>query len=348
MFDIFELQKLLSENASPSGSERTGVARVLSDLAAPFVDRLYLDAMGNLIAHKKGSPGGKRIMYAAHMDSIGFMINYIDRNGFLFFDNIGGNSPLQLVNTRVRFKNGCRGVIRMRDEAITTTKPADSYQFSDLFIDIGASSKQEALEYVSIGDTALYDGQTLKVAGNNIMTPYADDLVASIALLLTMEQVGDCKNDLYFVFTVQEEVGRRGARTAAYHIDPDVGFACDVNGEGDSPKKDRVPMAIYVGKGPAIKIKDASVICTPQLNKMLEELARSLDIDFQKEVLLVGGTDTSRIQSSRQGVAATCVSIPAHNIHSPCEIYNIDDVKQAAKLLAAAAHAEYDSPVKQV
>lgn len=339
MFDVFELQKLLVENAAPSGSEYLRIAPKLAELAAPFVDEVYTDALGNLIAHKKGS--GKKIMYAAHMDAIGLMVNFIDERGFLRFDNIGGNSPIQLVNIRVRFLNGCRGIVRLRKEAKNLLKPMNALQMSDLFIDIGAASRAEAEALVSIGDTALYDSRTVRIAGNNIMTPYADDLVACIVLLLTMEQVGVCENDLYFVFTTQEEVGRRGARTAAFHIHPDVGFACDVDGEGDSPRKDDVPMALYIGKGPALKIKDGSVIGTPQLNQKLKELARKNNILWQDEILPSGGTDTSRMQSTHGGVPATGVSIPTHNIHTPCEIYNIDDVQQAARLLALAAHAEY-------
>lgn len=341
MFDVFELQKLLVEHASPSGSEYMRIAPKLAELAAPFVDEVYTDPLGNIIAHKKGCTGGKKIMYAAHMDSIGLMVNFIDERGFLRFDNIGGNTPIQLVNIRVRFLNGCRGVVRMRKEPKNLQKPMNALQMSDLFIDIGASSREEAESLVSIGDIALYDSRTVKVAGNNIMTPYADDLVACIVLLLTMEQVGACKNDLYFVFTTQEEVGRRGARTSAFHIDPDVGFACDVDGEGDSPRKDDVPMALHIGKGPALKIKDGSVIGTPQLNEKLKALAQENNIPWQDEILPSGGTDTSRLQSTRSGVPATGVSIPTHNIHTPCEIYNIGDVEQCARLLAIAAHAEY-------
>lgn len=340
MLDVFELQQLLCEHASPPGCEYLNIAPTLAGLAAPYVDEVYSDEMGNLIAHKKGN-GGKRIMYAAHMDSIGLMVNFIDERGFLRMENIGGNTAIQLVNLRVRFANGCRGVIRVRKEPEHLKKPMNDLKMSDLFIDIGASSREEAEQLVSLGDVALYDSKTVKVAGNNIMTPYADDLVGCIVLLLAMEQVGCCKNDLYFVFTTQEEVGRRGARTAAFGINPDLGFACDVDGEGDSPRKDDVPMALYIGKGPALKIKDGSVIGTRQLNQRLKALARENAIPWQDEILPVGGTDTSRIQSTHGGVPATGVSIPTHNIHTPCEIYNIDDVKNAARLLAAAAHADY-------
>lgn len=340
MFDVFQLQKLLSEHASPPGSEYKDIALILAELAAPYVDEVYTDAMGNVIAHKKGQ-GGKRIMYAAHMDAIGFMVNFIDEQGFLRFENIGGNTAINLVNLRLRFANGCRGIIRVRKEAEHLKKPMGDLKMSDLFIDIGAGSREEAASLVSLGDIALFDSRTVKVAGNNIMTSYADDLVGCIVLLLTMEQIDHCKNELYFVFATQEEVGRRGSRTAAFAIDPDIGFACDVDGEGDSPRKNEVPMALYIGKGPALKIKDGSVIGTGQLNEKMRALAKENGIPWQEEVLPVGGTDTSRIQSTRGGVPATAVSIPTHNIHTPCEIYNIDDVKNAARLFALAAHAEY-------
>jgi len=340
MFDVFELQKELVSLACPSGSEHLKIAPRLAELAAPFVDEVTTDVLGNVICHKKGGCG-KKIMYAAHMDAIGFMATFIDDKGFVWFETVGGFYPIELVNARVRFMNGAHGIIKLRELPKQMAKTLSAVPKTQLFIDIGAKNKTEAEEIVAIGDVAVYAGESRKIAGNNIMTPYADDLIACVVLLLAMEQVGDCENDLYFVFTAQEEVGCRGARTAAFALEPDIGIACDVTDTGDTPMSEKVKMAVDLGKGPTIKIKDGSVICSPQLNEKLREIAKTSDIPWQNEILIAGGTDTGVIQAARGGVAATCVSIPTRNIHSSCEIINIGDVQLAAKLLAAAAHGEY-------
>ena len=341
MFDVFELQKKLVENACPSGSEHLKIAPLLMELAKPLADKVYTDALGNVIAYKKGQKGGKKVMYAAHMDAIGFMARYIDEKGFIWFDNIGGFFPIPLNNVRVRFMNGVHGIIKMKKAPTTMEMGMSAIRISDFFIDIGANDQKEAEKLIAIGDVAVYETTVSKIAGNNILGPYADDLIACVVLLLAMEQVGECHNDLYFVFTSQEEVGCRGAQTAAYGINPDVGFACDVTDHGDAIPGETVHMPVYLGKGPTIKIKDGSVICNPQLNEKLRKLAKQKNIPWQDEVLSSGGTDTCMMQSAREGVPATCVSIPTRNIHSPGEIFNIDDVQQAAALLAAAAHAKY-------
>lgn len=332
MFEVFELQKQLVAAAAPSGYEHR-VAELLRKLAKPFVDEITVDPMCSVICHKKGS--GPRVMLAAHLDAIGFIVTHVDENGYAWFDRIGGHNPGQLVNCRVRFLNGAQGVIRPRDAAKTLAQPSGAIAFSDLYIDLGAKDRAEAEKVVKLGDLAIFEGEPRLVGGGNVMGPYADDLIGCVTLLLAMERMEKNDNDLYFVFTSQEEVGCRGSVTAAAGICPDYGFAVDVCGTGDKPEDEKTPMDVAVGAGPTIKIKDMSVISSPELNEKLRAVAKKNQIPYQDEILRGGGTDTCSIQKSGAGVHATCVSIPTRHIHSPAELFSISDVENAAKLLAA-------------
>jgi endoglucanase len=210
----------------------------------------------------------------------------------------------------------------------------------DLFIDIGVETQAEAEELAPIGSVCVFDYQPVETVGGAMLTPYADDLSACIALLIAMEELKDeqVENDLYFVFSVQEEVGLRGAKTAAWDVDPYMGIAVDVTQTGDTPGEiDGQRMQVALGKGPTVKIKDSSVECNPQVVEHLRKAARKARIPYQDEILLAGGTDTAAMQKSRDGVLSGCVSIPCRNIHAPAEIVDLKDVENVGKLLAAAA-----------
>jgi endoglucanase len=336
MFNVYDLQKQLVESACPSGFEGEKIGPLLAKLAGPFVDEVTTDPLRNIICLKKGTGGGKKIMMAAHMDSIGFIVTYVDDNGFIWFDNLGGFLPAMLVNTRVRFLNGMRGIIRVKEAPKAVEKNLMQIKTSDLYIDIGTTDKNGAEKHVKLGDAALFEGESVRAAGGNIIGPYADDLIACTVLLMVMERVGQSSNDLYFVFTAQEEVGCRGAGISAFGIDPDIGIACDVCATGDTPLNDEVHLAVSLGKGPTIKLKDSSVICSPVLNDKLRKIATAEGIAWQHEILTGGGTDTCTIQSTHAGVHATCISVPTRNIHSPVEMFNIGDVEGAVALMTAA------------
>lgn len=332
--NVFELQKQLVAAALPSGFEH-GVAKVISDIVKPFVDEVYIDALGNLIAHKKGP--GKKIMMPAHMDTIGFMASFIDESGYVRVAGIGGLTAANLVNTPVRFENGVQGILSVDGAADNASAARNALSMNAMYIDIGAKTREEAEGMINIGDVAVYDIAPRLINKTNIMSPYCDDLICCVALILAMEQLKGkkCDNDLYFVFSTQEEVGCRGAITASYHINPDLGIAFDVCDTGDIPKV-AVPMVVKLGAGPTIKIKDMSVICNPQAIDFLRKAAKSAKIPYQNEILLGGGTDTSAMQKTHGGVVSGCISIPTRYIHSPCEMVSISDVEQAAKLLATA------------
>lgn len=330
--DICKTLQRLNAAFGPSGDE-SGVAGAIAELARPYVDEIERDTMGSLICHKKGS--GPRVMFAAHMDSIGLIVTHIEKEGFLRVGKIGGVSPEEVLYTPVRFKNGTRGLIAANDDV-----DAGKIKLDHLYLDIGVSSAEEAKKLVNVGDVAVYDTQTVN-AGDCVISPYHDDRIACVVLLMALEQLGQSENDLYFVFTVQEEVGLRGARTAAYAIEPDYGIAVDVTGSDDVPETEHWCSSVQ-GGGAAIKVMDGSVICHPKVVAKLEELAKAGDIPYQMDVLRSGGTDAGAMQVSRGGVYAGGISIPCRYTHTPTECVRRSDVEACAALVRAFAEAKLE------
>ena len=330
--NFLETFRLLLAAASPSGYEAPE-AEGIRRLAAPYCDKIKTDPMGNLICRKKGS--GKKLMLAAHMDVIGFMVSRFEKNGFLSVTNVGGHRPARLSGKKVRFPSGVRGLLFERAEAKFGEKKAGETKMTDILLDIGATSEEEARKMVRAGDIAVFDYEAEEIAGDRLMSPYCDNLASCAALLCAMSQVDSSENDLYFVFTVQEELGLNGAKGAAFSISPDMGLAIDLTAAGDCPGA--AAGEVRLGGGPAVKIKDSSVICSPAAIRHLRRAAEAAGVAYQDEVLLAGGTDTFAMLVSRGGVPAGCVSIPGRYIHSPAEMISIRDAEQAAALLAQAA-----------
>ncbi len=330
MIDLFDTFVQLQQAARPSGLE-SPCAKLLAQWAAPLCDEVAIDPLGNVICHKKGP--GKKLMMVAHMDVIGLLVTHIDEQGFLRFACIGGFTPYRLIGTRVRLESGLCGCVCCDEKA--AAKPAGQVKAGDLYIDIGAKGREEAQKLVQIGDVAMYEGDPVQVNGK-VIGPYCDDLIACAALLKAMELVENSENDLYFVFAVQEEVGLRGAQVASYGIEPDYGYCMDVTRTGDCPAE-KAKMIVALGKGPAIKIKDSSLLCNPQAVAALRRAAEENGIAYQDEVLTAGGTDSAAMQQSKAGVLAGCISIPCRYIHSPNEMVSLQDVEQCARLMALAA-----------
>ena len=328
--DLLKTLQALNACHGPAGDE-SEVAEVLEKLAMPFVDECHRDTMGNLIAHRKGN--GSRVMFAAHMDSIGCIITYIEKEGFLRFGKIGGLHVPDLIATPVRFKNGVRGVICLNE----SVEPKD-VTLDDLYIDIGAHDAEEAGAMVQVGDTAVYDTPTY-AAGDRLISPYMDNRISCLVLLMAMEELQHSDNDLYFVFTTQEEVGLRGAKTAAYAIDPDYGIAVDVTYSSDRLGSKHNGSS-KLGGGAAIKVMDSSVICHPQMVAKLEGLSKARGITAQMDVLKAGGTDAGSIHTSKMGVLTGGISIPCRYIHSPQEMVDRGDVEACARLAAAFAESD--------
>lgn len=328
--ELFETLKRLTMAWGPSGCEGE-VSALIEELAAPYADEVRRDTLGNLIVHRKG-PGAK-LMLAAHMDSLGVVVTHIDEKGFARFSKVGGIELPAIYQTSVRFQNGVRGII-----AVNEDKEGKELALNDLYLDIGAKSRAEAEKLILPGDMAVFGGEAYE-AGGRIVAPYLDNRVGCLVLLMALEAVREPANDLYFVFTVQEEVGTRGARTAAYGVAPDWAAAVDVTGSDD------VPEAVHgcstvLGGGAAIKVMDHSVICHPEMVERLTRLAAEKRIPAQRDVLRCGGTDAGAIYGSRGGVITGGISIPCRYMHTTTEMVDRSDIQACAGLVTALAESE--------
>lgn len=333
--DILNTLQALNACHGPSGDEKN-VAEAIRAIAAPLADEHWFDPMGNLIVHKRGH--GPKVLFAAHMDSIGMIVTHIEEEGYLRFGKVGGLDLFALLYTPVRFANGICGLVGV-DQSADPKKPS----VEDLFIDIGARSREEAERLVRVGDTAVFDAPTF-AAGERIISPYLDNRISCAVLLAVMEGLESSVNDLYFVFTTQEEVGLRGAKTAAYAIDPDYAIAVDVTLSDDVPGTKHHGSSV-LGKGAAIKVMDASVICHPSMVEKLTDLAQKRNIPFQSDVIRAGGTDAGAIHVSRTGVYTGGISVPCRYIHTPTEMAEISDIDACVRLAAAFACTRLESGV---
>lgn len=331
--ETFDLIARLTAIHGPSGREGA-VAAAIAELARPFADDITTDILGNLIVHRKGS--GPKVMFVAHMDSIGLVATYLEENGAVRFGKLGGMQPENIRNFPVRFENGVLGAVKVDGKA-----DKDKLTLDDLYLDIGAASREEAAALVKLGDTAVY-ATAAGQAGKRVISPYLDNRVSCAVLLMALEQLQSRENDLYFVFTVQEEVGLRGAKTAAYGVDPDFAVAVDVTGAYDYPGAPKAGSAA-LGNGAAIKVMDTSVICHPQMVKTLSALAVESKIPHQIDVLTRGGTDAGAIHQSRLGVVTGGISIPCRYTHTPTETADLSDVEACTRLVAAFAQCKLET-----
>ncbi|NCE65226.1 M42 family peptidase [Pseudoflavonifractor sp. 524-17] len=329
--DMLETLRVLNSCHGPSGGE-AGIAQAIRGLSAPFSDEITTDPLGNLIVRKRGR--GPKVMFAAHMDSIGCIVTHIDENGFLRFGPLGGLTPAEIAYAPVRFANGTRGVLAVSAQA------EKAFKLDDLYIDIGAKNRAEAESKVQVGDTAVYDTPAYQ-AGDRLVSPYMDNRISCVVLLMALERLQQSENDLYFVFTVQEELGLRGARTAAFSIDPDYAVAVDVT-SADDELDTKHQCSSVLGGGAAVKVMDRSVLCHPAIVEKLCALAQAEGIPFQRDVIRFGGTDAGAIHQSRGGVVTGGISIPCRYTHTPQEMVDARDVEACAALAAAYAGAELE------
>jgi len=319
------IQKLV-ETQGPSGYE-SQIRAVVREEVEPYADALQVDVLGNLIVQKgKGSADGIKIMLAAHIDEIGVMVTQVDENGFVRFTTLGGVRPSNCIGGRVKFLNGAAGVIYMEPPDDMTKLPT----IEQLYIDLGLSSSQDAK--VRIGDVGTFDRPFLDL-GKRLVAKSMDDRIGTAVLVETLRQVKDTPHQLYFVFSTQEEVGLRGATTAAFGIDPDLGLSVDVTDTGDTPRRTKVRMEVSLGKGPAIKVRDSGMLADRRVVDWLVRGAEKLKLPYQMEILERGTTDARAMQIARAGVPAGCLSIPCRYIHSPSEMVDFEDVQNAVRLL---------------
>ncbi len=330
-----QLLKQLTETFGPSGYEDE-VRKLIQAEVKPLADEIKVDALGNLIVRKrptKVTKDTKKVMIAAHMDEIGLMVSHVDEKGFVRFSPIGGVFRRYVVGGRVRFLNGTQGVLGYDNLNNVNDLPT----LDKVYIDVGATSKKDCP--VKVGDVAAFDRPFTEM-GNRLVAKSMDDRVGVLVAIEALRALKSTLHDVYFVFTTQEEVGVRGATTSAYGVDPDVGIALDVTPTGDVPESLKMEMAL--GKGACIKIKDAGALSDPRVVKWMIQTAEKNKIPFQREVLLLGGTDARAMQLTRAGVPAGCISIPVRYVHSPSEMVDFSDVQNSVKLLTALLRAPID------
>ena len=320
------LQTLLNAYG-PSGSEHA-VAEKIRELLEGHVDSMKTDALGNLIVEKFGTDeDAKTIMVSAHMDHIGLIVSNIEDNGFLRVGAVGGISPEYVRGRKMVFQDGLPGIVVLEPNVKNKTRQ----DLSDLFVDIGAESREEAEKLVSVGDMCVYAPDFTYLGKNRVASPAMDDRCACALLAELLMYADNQKNHIVGVFSTQEEVGLRGATVAAYSVEPDIGLALDVTAWGDTPET-KLP-AVKLGQGPAVKIMDRSMIATPSVREKLFEAAQAAGVSVQREVLAFGGTDGGAIQLSRAGVPTGTLSIPCRYVHSANEVIDMRDMEGALKIL---------------
>lgn len=312
----------------PSGHEAQGAAGVIAGLVRPLVDEVRTDALGNLICIRRGEAGAKRVMLSAHMDQCGLMVSSIDDEGFLRVTPLGGLKTSQLFYRQVVFANGTRGIVSHE----SSVREADA-AIKQLYVDIGAGSRKEAEELVSIADVCVYAPFAFKLHGGLLCSPAADDRAGCAVLIETLKELEGRPCGLAAVFSVQEELGLRGAEVSAYGLAPELAIALDVCPTGDTPNAE--PLGVRLGTGPALKVMDAHSISHVGLRKLMQSKAEELGIPFQLEILPYGGTDAAAMQRSRAGLPAATLSIPSRYVHSAVETVSLRDAEKAVRLLAA-------------
>lgn len=332
-----KLLKDICEVAGAPGHEQRVRELVLKEIKK-HVDEISMDNMGNITAikrAKKQTKATKKVMVAAHMDEIGFMVNHIDDNGFLRFIPLGGFDPKTLTAQRV-IVHGKKDVIGvMGCKPIHVMSPAEREKvvpLKDYFIDLGMP-KKEVVKYISVGDTVTRERQLIEM-GNCVNCKSIDNRVSVFILIETLKEIKNPAHDVYGVFTVQEEVGVRGANVASLNINPDFGFGLDTTIAFDVPGAAVHEKITELGKGTAIKVMDSSVICDYRMVDYMRKTADKHKIKWQTEILPAGGTDTSGVQRMNPGGAISgCVSIPTRHIHQVIEMADKSDIRASIDLL---------------
>lgn len=319
-----DLIKKLAEAWGPSGYEHH-IRKIIHDEVADLADEVTVDALGNLICRIGKS--GPKIMVAAHMDEIGLVATFVEpRTGYLRFSPIGGLNTTTLFGNRVRFENGTLGVIGAHDSWSAQS------DLSNYYIDVSDGNGTSAVE---AGSPAGF-WREFEERGTRLVAKSMDDRIGCVVAIETLRRLKKRRkrvpNQVYFAFTVQEEVGLRGARPAAYSIEPDVGIALDVTRTGDEVKNAK--MAVRLGGGAAIKVHDPGLVVPPAVRDWMLNRAQADGIPHQLELLAAGTTDASGIQLARAGVPSGCISIPTRFIHTTSETVDIRDVQACVDLLA--------------
>jgi endoglucanase len=327
------LLKSVCEIAGAPGFEQR-VRNFVIDEIKDHVDEYNVDNLGNIYAIKRGK-SDKKVMIGAHLDEIGFIVTHIDDNGFLRFHTLGGFDPKTLTAQRV-IVHGKKDLIGvMGSKPIHIMEPEERgkpVKIKDYFIDLGMS-RAEVLKYIEVGNPITRDRELIEM-GDCVNCKSIDNRVSVFILIEALKRMKHLPFDVYGVFTVQEEIGIRGASVAAHNINPDFGFGLDTTIAYDVPGAQPEEMVTQLGKGAGIKVMDSSTVCDYRMVKYMKEIAEKHNITWQPEILPAGGTDTAGIQRmGKHGAIAGAVSIPTRHIHQVIEMASKEDIKLATDLL---------------
>ncbi len=340
MEEIKSLLKKLSDAHGISGYE-DDIREIIKAELEDYVDEIKVDKLGNVICIRNGSEFKE--MIAAHMDEIGFMVKFIDEKGYIRFTPIGGWFSQIALGQRVILhgsKGKVYGVIGCKPpHLMKNDERKKAIEFKDMFIDVGAGSREEVLEMgIEVGTPITIDRELVDLGRGKVTGKALDDRVGIAVMIQALKET---KSDatIYAVGTVQEEVGLKGARVSAFAIEPDVAIAVDVCVATDFPGAESAHMDIKLGKGPAITVVDAGgrgLIASKNVLKWLRETAEKHGIPYQLEVAEGGTTDATAIHLTKAGIPTGVLSVPARYIHSPVEVVDLEDVKNCSLLVAKA------------
>ncbi len=337
MINIELLAKVCKLPGAPGFEQK--IRSFIIEHISPYVDDVYTDTMGNVIAYKKGKED-KKLMIAAHMDEISFIVTYIDDDGFIRFQPLGGFDPKTLTAQRVIIHGKEDVVGVMASKPVHIMKPEEKSKAPDIkdyYIDTGLSA-DKVKELISPGNPITRERELIQM-GECVNSKSLDNRVSVFALLESLKELKDkhVPYDVYGVFTVQEEVGLRGATVASSEINPDFGIALDTTIAYDLPGANPQEVVTKLGKGTAIKILDGMTIADYRMVNFLKKTAEDNKIDYQLEILPAGGTDTASLQrSGKGGSIAGAISIPTRHLHQVIEMSHTKDIRDSIDLLKAA------------
>lgn len=329
----FSILKTLTELSGVSGREQA-VRIYLNELLKPYADEIRTDVMGNLIAYKKGT-GSQNLLLCAHTDEVGLIITHVDDRGFLRFSNVGGIDPRTLLAQRVRVQTRhgeLKGIIGTKPAHITTeAERGKAVGIKELFIDLGISA-EEAKKQVEIGDTAVLDRAYMEFGDGKISAKALDNRAGVFVLAEVFRALKNPVYNVYAVFSSQEEVGLRGATTAAYGIEADLALCLDTTGAADIPGCAPQDYITSLGGGVGLTALDSCTITPVWLLDALKEICDENDIRRQVRVAPRGGNDAGAVHLSKNGIATCGLSIPTRNIHSNVEIVSKQDIENTFAL----------------
>ncbi len=328
----------LSDCIGVSGFE-SKVRGLIAQKIDGLADQLSVDALGNLIATKKGTPTGPKVLLVAHMDELGFIVSHIDDRGFIRFEKLGGWDDRTLLGQPVRFESekGVRdGLIGTKPPHLQKPDEKDKVVRSDdMFVDIGCASAEEVRSLgIDIGSPFTIFHPSRLLGSDRILGKALDDRVGCTVLIEVLRRLRgtDHQASMTFVFSVCEEVGARGATTAAYGVEADMALAIEGTAAGDIPGIPAERCPTYVGKGPAVTVADQSLIAHPLVLARLKEAAKAARLDFQIKKPLYGSTDAGKVAISRAGVASGVLSVPCRYIHNGLSMLSLADLRSCAEL----------------